>query len=109
MTCSADTYIHLPQLHRDLGGYHLTSRAGPEIDAPDRVARWSFPDPEPMRFPGALLHAEDVSFKHANAAKPVVRGVSITIERGDRVALCGPNGHGKVSRQGRCSQSSVCC
>lgn len=74
----------------------MTSRASVTLDAPDRVARWSFPNPEPMRFPGPLLHAEAVSFTHAGAAKPVVRGVSITIERGDRVALVGPNGHGKV-------------
>jgi energy-coupling factor transporter ATP-binding protein EcfA2 len=52
-----------------------------------------------MRFPGAVLHAEDVSFTHAKAAKPVVRNVNITIEKGDRVALVGPNGHGKVRRR----------
>ncbi|MFN8588388.1 MAG: ATP-binding cassette domain-containing protein [Candidatus Eisenbacteria bacterium] len=43
-----------------------------------------------------VLRAEGVSFAYGDGA-PVVRDLSLTIQRGDRIGLLGPNGSGKTT------------
>src|SRR5712691_1206924 len=45
--------------------------------------------------PSALVRLEDVSLGYDG--RPVLRGVSFTIERGEFAALLGPNGAGKTT------------
>lgn len=44
-----------------------------------------------------FIALSDVSILYDNASAPACRDVNFTIERGDRVALCGRNGSGKSS------------
>jgi ABC-type multidrug transport system fused ATPase/permease subunit len=43
----------------------------------------------------AVLEASDLTFQHAGRNDPTLRGVSLTIARGDRLLLEGPSGGGK--------------
>lgn len=42
-----------------------------------------------------IVNVRNCSLKYANAKEPVFANLSFTIDRGDRVALCGKNGCGK--------------
>lgn len=88
------------KLNRDLVGYHLTSRA--EIDVPQEQKPVSLllPPPPELRFPGALLSLENVSFRYPRsggvAASPtVLKNITLSINEGDRVGVLGLNGSGK--------------
>ncbi|EIN06700.1 P-loop containing nucleoside triphosphate hydrolase protein [Punctularia strigosozonata HHB-11173 SS5] len=88
---------HRFKLNRDFGGYHETNRAMPTLEGPEKAIEWYFPDPEPLRFPGALVHLESVCFQYSGAKAPTLSDIRLTIDIGDRVALVGPNGHGKTT------------
>ena len=88
---------HKFKLNRDFGGYHLTSRGGVELDELDERVRFSFADPEDLRFPGSLVHLEDVSVRYAGSAVDTIKGIGLTIGPGERVGIVGPNGHGKTT------------
>jgi len=85
------------KLNRDLGGYYLTHRAEIEIDYGDKPINIVVPSPEPMRFPGALISASNVSFSYGKgqSAPLVLQDVSLTVHPGSRTALMGRNGEGK--------------
>ncbi len=97
------------KLNRDLIGYYLTGRGALDIDLPDPDIHFIFPDPEPLRFPGPLVHLDNVTLEYspsanANAAgtasgerRPAVSNASLTVHEGERVALIGQNGHGKTT------------
>lgn len=48
-----------------------------------------------MRFPGALISANSISFAYPGSATKVLEDVTITIHPGARVGLVGKNGDGK--------------
>ncbi|SNX85499.1 related to positive effector protein GCN20 [Melanopsichium pennsylvanicum] len=88
---------HRFKLNRDLGGYHLTSRGGVEIEELDERIRFSFADPETLRFPGNLVHLDNVSVRYPGSAKDTISGAGLTVGPGERVGIVGPNGHGKTT------------
>jgi len=49
----------------------------------------------PARSGTGVLRAEGVVFRHAGRDEPVLRGVGLRIETGDRVLMLGPSGAGK--------------
>ncbi len=51
------------------------------------------PHPEPLAQEGLVAHSLGKSFKR----RPVVRGVSLSVRRGEAVGLLGPNGAGKTT------------
>lgn len=48
-----------------------------------------------MRFPGALISANNISFTYPGSAKKVLDDITLTIHPGGRVGLMGKNGEGK--------------
>ncbi|GAW26715.1 putative ABC transporter [Rosellinia necatrix] len=91
------------KLNRDLVGYHLTSRAEIDIPQDERPVSFVLPEPPDLRFPGALISLDKVSFRYprdpkAKAASPpplVLQDVTLSVHMGDRVGLVGLNGGGK--------------
>ncbi|TFK35712.1 P-loop containing nucleoside triphosphate hydrolase protein [Crucibulum laeve] len=83
------------KLNRDRSGYDLTFRREIEIEDLDRPINLEFPNPEPMRFPGALISANHITFTYPGTKKIVLDDVTVTIHPGDRVGLLGNNGEGK--------------
>ncbi|KAI8629226.1 ABC transporter [Xylariaceae sp. FL1651] len=89
------------KLNRDLLGYHLTSRA--EIDVPqdERLKPFILPEPPDLRFPGALLSLDKVSFRYYKDPKTkvvppmILQDVTLSIHIGDRIGILGLNGSGK--------------
>ncbi|KAK0523295.1 hypothetical protein OC835_006300 [Tilletia horrida] len=102
---------HRFKINRDFAGYSLTARAALVIEELDKPIHFTFPNPAPLRFPGALAHLDHVSFAYPAASgtpsQMVIEDVTLTIGEGERVALVGPNGHGKstiaalISNSGR--------
>lgn len=88
---------HRFKLNRDLGGYHLTSRGGVELEELDSRVRFAFADPENLRFPGNLVHLDGVSVRYEGQEKDTIKNVGLTIGPGERVGIVGPNGHGKTT------------
>ena len=83
------------KINRDFGVYHTSMRAAIEIEEEDKPITLPFDNPEPMRFPGALISANDISFRYTTKAPVVLEHISLTIHPGSRVALLGRNGEGK--------------
>ena len=88
---------HRFKLNRDFEGFHETTRAMPTLEGPEKAIAWDFPDPEPLRFPGALVHLDKVDFRYPQATVHTLSQVQLTIDVGERVGLVGPNGQGKTS------------
>ncbi len=44
-----------------------------------------------------MIRVEDLTFRHPRTGRPVVDGVSFTVEKGHLAVLLGPNGSGKTS------------
>ncbi|GAA3166415.1 thiol reductant ABC exporter subunit CydC [Nonomuraea roseoviolacea] len=54
-------------------------------------------DPAPVPAPPYTVEVEDLVVRHADAARPALDGMSLTLTPGRRVALVGPSGAGKSS------------
>ncbi|RPA99883.1 P-loop containing nucleoside triphosphate hydrolase protein [Choiromyces venosus 120613-1] len=84
------------KLNRDLPGYHTSARDEIEIPVDDPAARLAVPStPSELRFPGALVSCENLSFTYPGASAPVLDKITLTIHLGDRIGLVGLNGAGK--------------
>jgi ATPase subunit of ABC transporter with duplicated ATPase domains len=85
------------KLNRDLGGYHLKSRAEIEIPKEERGVQMVFPAAPELRHPGSLISLEKVAFSYPKAPKPIIVDIDLVIHMGDRIGLVGLNGVGKSS------------
>ncbi|KAK6853364.1 hypothetical protein PG995_010176 [Apiospora arundinis] len=96
------------KLNRDLVGFHLTSRAGIEVEEEDRPVSLVLPATTDLRFPGPLLSLENVSFRYksisstqtkaaiATATSSFALGkITLSVHMGDRIGIVGLNGGGK--------------
>ncbi|KIO24771.1 hypothetical protein M407DRAFT_15356 [Tulasnella calospora MUT 4182] len=83
------------KLNRDLMGYHATSRGSIEVGELDKSIKIHFPNPESLRFPGALISVAGLSYRYSPKSPYIIENISITIHPGSRVAFVGRNGQGK--------------
>nr|WP_236666974.1 ABC transporter ATP-binding protein [Nonomuraea sp. K271] len=67
----------------------LEDLTGPDRHAPRESA--------PPGGPAPLVRFEDVSFRYPGASVPVLRGLSLTIRPGERLAIVGASGEGKTT------------
>ncbi|CAH0015432.1 unnamed protein product [Clonostachys rhizophaga] len=83
------------KLNRDLVGFHLTAREEIDIPPEQRPVVIALPEPPDLRFPGALISLEKVSFRYSAKLAPVLKDINISVGMGDRVGILGLNGAGK--------------
>ncbi|KAK0202880.1 ATP-binding cassette, sub-family F, member 3 [Desarmillaria ectypa] len=84
------------KLNRDLAGLHLKNRADFEIPTIGPPVKITLPsEPPPLRYPGALVSFEHVSFRYTQKKPMVLSGITFSLHSGERIGLCGMNGHGK--------------
>ncbi|RDB21149.1 putative ABC transporter ATP-binding protein YheS [Hypsizygus marmoreus] len=89
------------KLNRDLMGYHTTMRDSIEIPTMDPLVKICMPlEPPELRFPGALVSLEKVSFTYPRAKAPTLVDVDLVIHPGERVGIAGLNGSGKSTLVG---------
>ncbi|HEY5999266.1 MAG TPA: ABC transporter ATP-binding protein [bacterium] len=65
------------------------------LDAPEEIADPLEPLPLPRTPEGAALELRDVTFAYPGRAEPALRGVSLRVAPGERIALVGRTGAGK--------------
>lgn len=89
------------KLNRDLMGYHSSRRDAIEIPTVDPLVKISIPSiPPALRFPGALVSLEKVSFTYPKTRTPTLVDVDLVIHPGERVGIAGLNGSGKSTLVG---------
>ncbi|EKG12802.1 ABC transporter-like protein [Macrophomina phaseolina MS6] len=86
------------KLNRDMPAYSTTKRMEIEVPRFDDLPKIVVPaSPPDLKFPGALVSLEQVSFRYSGAKEDVLKGVSLTIHPGERIGLVGLNGSGKTT------------
>ncbi|KAG8947157.1 hypothetical protein FRC04_011010 [Tulasnella sp. 424] len=84
------------KLNRDLAfSYHTTSRLSIEVEELENPIKLHFPDPQTLRFPGALVSVTGLRYRYNPQSPYIIENLDITIHPGSRVALVGRNGQGK--------------
>ncbi|ORY62917.1 ABC transporter [Pseudomassariella vexata] len=89
------------KLNRDLPGYHFTNRGEIEIPQDEKAISFALPRTTELRFPGALLALEKVSFRYPAVKKTttpnplVLQDINLSVHMGDRIGILGLNGGGK--------------
>ena len=66
------------KLNRDRAGYHLSTRDDAEAVVHDPLPRFDFPDFEPLRFQGALLQLDSVSYSYKDVKLRSKQGSGVT-------------------------------
>lgn len=74
------------KLNRDLGGYHLTSRAEVVVERAEMELTWKIPPPPEIK--GVLVSLEGVSIGYVRGKK-VLEGLDLSVFPGSRVAIVG--------------------
>ncbi|KAI7843107.1 hypothetical protein COHA_003278 [Chlorella ohadii] len=85
---------HRLKINKDFVGYFDSARQQAEIEEKEVVAPWKVPEPDPLRSKGPVVQLEAASCGYRRG-QPVLTGVTLCVEQGERVALVGPNGEGK--------------
>ncbi|PTD01594.1 ATP-binding cassette sub-family F member 3 [Fusarium culmorum] len=70
------------KLNRDLVGYHLTAREDIDIPPEDRPVVVNLPEPPDLRFPGALISLEKVTFRYSSKTPLVVQDITLSVGMG---------------------------
>ena len=93
------------KLNRDLAGYHYAARDEIAIPQDDKPVTITLPEPSDLRFPGALISLENITFRYGPAKgspkttptkpPPTLQDVTLTISPRDRIGILGLNGAGK--------------
>jgi thiol reductant ABC exporter CydC subunit len=90
-----EAVLPLPAAWHALGAMRASAaRIGEVLDAPPPVAEPPGPAPEPVEG-AAVLELRELSFRYPGASRPALDGVSLRLERGQRVAIVGTSGAGK--------------
>ncbi|MEQ9695007.1 ATP-binding cassette domain-containing protein [Shimia sp. SDUM112013] len=75
------------------------SEIGRIRDAAERILRHEEQGTGPARVGGHAseggIHVENLSFRRGDAARPLIKGFSMTVGQGETVAVIGPSGSGK--------------
>ncbi|KAK2759437.1 hypothetical protein FQN54_002915 [Arachnomyces sp. PD_36] len=83
------------KLNRDMAGWHDSLRAEIEVPADEKGVSMTFPDSPDLRFPGPLISLEGAAFRYKPRDEPVLNGIDLVMQVGDRVGIMGLNGCGK--------------
>ncbi|KAI1119702.1 putative ABC transporter [Nemania abortiva] len=83
------------KLSRDMAGFHVSKRAAIEIPPEESAVSMSLPQASDLRFPGALVSLDHVTFSYSVRDPPVLRDVSLTVHMDSRIGIVGLNGSGK--------------
>ncbi|TXT04093.1 uncharacterized protein COLE_07790 [Cutaneotrichosporon oleaginosum] len=77
------------------GGYHDTMRPEIELIKAEKDVDLTIPNPEKIRGTAPLVALHSVSFSYPGKKRRVLKSISLSIMRGDHIALVGLNGCGK--------------
>lgn len=76
-------------------GWNDSKLAAIEIPKTEQSISMTLLDPPDLRFPGPLVSLEDIHYRYTSEGEFILRGLSLNIHMGDRVAVVGLNGCGK--------------